>query len=27
MITPRMERIDGAKTPPNVPNLFDLAIF
>ena len=26
MITPRMERMDGVKTPPKVPNLFDLAI-
>ena len=26
MITPRMDRMEGVKTPPKVPNLFDLAI-
>jgi hypothetical protein len=26
MITPRMVRIDGVKTPPKVPNFFDLFI-
>ena len=26
IITPRMVRIDGVKTPPNVPNFFESAI-
>jgi hypothetical protein len=27
MITPRMVNIEGVKTPPKVPNLFDFAIW
>jgi len=26
IITPKMVRIDGVKTPPKVPNLFDFAM-